>query len=489
MIIFLFLVSSIYAFVSITVHNKFMTFGLDLGNFDEIIWKLSKFKFPYSGVGCNWMMEDHFQFILLLFVPLYWIWSDARMLLISQSFIMVFAGLPLYVIGKKITHHSIFSFSVVFAYLFFIGTQFAILNEFHQITVAPFFIALVYIAILIKSIRLFIYSILALFIIKEDVSLLIASIGFGLLFLKGFKKIGMFTFIAGISFFFFLIYIFMPAISVKGIYDHLHFGPSGGTPIQIISNFIFHPIDMVGILITPSVKLQTLYKSLSSFIFLPIFAPLYILIPLLQDFLIRFIYAGPQYTKWDLVNHHAAVSSMLLAIASVTGGNAISKIISRFVKSRKTLSFIGIFLIGNILLADILFHGPLNSLLKKQFYFQEEWIKDNYDMISKVPKDASVAAQNNLLAHLTHRENIYRIPYGLNSEYMVIDLHDGPNKYAPLSFEEMKQFVQELLNTKRYSIVYKKNDAMILKRNYKVDITSSKYYGDTRHCYYSLEER
>lgn len=41
-----------------------MTFGLDLGYFDEAIWKISKGKFPYSGVGCIWLLEDHFQLIL-----------------------------------------------------------------------------------------------------------------------------------------------------------------------------------------------------------------------------------------------------------------------------------------------------------------------------------------------------------------------------------------------------------------------------------------
>lgn len=483
------IVSLIYSFISVNIHNHFMTFGLDLGNFDEAIWKISKGIFPYSGVGCNWLLEDHFQVILYFFAPLYWLWNDVRALLVAQSFIMIFAGLPLYLIAKKVTKNISFSISVVFTYIFFIGTQFSILNEFHQITAAPLFIAILFYSLVNNNFNFYILSIIGLLITKEDLSLLVSAIGIGLLFTKKYKRRGFITAILGFTMFFFLIYIFMPFISIKGVYDHFDFGSAGYTPFDVIRTIMTNPVFFLKSMIFPLIKLKTIFQSFSTFGFFPIFSPIVYLIPLIEDFVTRFVYSGPQFTKWGLVNHHAAPSSMLLSVATIYGALKLQNIIKNIRLKSLFFPISALVLISMTILNNIVFHGPINSILKKQFYEDEQWIRDNRDVISKVPPEVSLAAQNNLLPHLTHRNSVYRLPYGLNSEYIMVDLHDGPNKYAPLNFSEMKYFVHSLLIDKRYNIVYQKGDAFLLKRNFKTDITKSKYYGDTRYCYYSYEER
>jgi len=489
-IIFLTFISILYSFISISLHNKFMTFGLDLGYFDEVIWKISAFRFPYSSTGCIWVLEDHFQLILYFLAPLFWIWDNVRFLLIAQSFVMIFAGLPLYILSKKITGSRVFSFGIIFSYVLFIGIQFSILNEFHQIAFAPIFIAILYLSLEKKNWKWFVYSLFFLFIIKEDISLLIGAIGFGLIFRKGYRKLGLITFIFGTFFFFFLVYAFMPQISVKGVYDHFQFGSAGENPQEIIIHSITDPLFFINSMVSPVIKLDTIFKSLFTYAFLPLFSPLFMLIPLFEDFATRFIYAGPQYTKWALVNHHAATGAMLLAISSIYGG---SRLINRFNQKYKKNLFIilGILLISLALIGDFIFHGPINSILKPQFYQKEQWMIDNEEVLKHIPQnpDISVAAQNNLLPHITHRESAYRLPYGLNSLYIFVDLHDGPNKYSPLNHQQVVKFVDDLLKAKRYSIVFQKGEAMLLKRNYKTDITKSPYYGNTNYCYYSYEER
>lgn len=489
LLLFLSAVAATYSFISVNIHNHFMTFGLDLGYFDETIWKISRGVFPYSGVGCIWLLEDHFQPILYLLAPLYWLWNDVRVLLVFQAIVMVFAALPLYLLSKKITQSINFSFGIVFSYLFFMGTQFAILNEFHQVTIAPLFLGLIFYALSDKKLKLYWLGILGLLFTKEDLTLLIAAIGIGLMIKKETRKLGLTTMIIGIAAFIFLVYWLLPAISIKGVYSHMDFGSAGYTPIDVVKKSISDPLFFIKSMVYPMIKLRTIFQSLFTFGFLPIFAPAVYLLPLFEDFVSRFIYSGPQFTKWGLVNHHAATSAMLLAISSVYGAWRLVSLIKLQKDRTKTFTIVGLIIIFSTISADVIFHGPVNSLFKKQFYEDEQWMKDDREVLSEVPQNASVGTQNNLAPHLTHRDNIYRLPYGLNSEYMVVDLHDGPNKYAPLSFSEMKDFVGNLLTTKRYSVIYQKGDAMLLKRNYKTDITKSKYYGDTRYCYYSYEER
>lgn len=491
LILGLFFVSLIYSFMSFNLHNRYMTYALDLGVFDEWIWKISQGKFPYSGVGCNWMIEDHFQIILYFLAPLFWIWDNVRILLLAQAFAFVFAGLPLYLLARSLTRHVLLSLSIVFAYLFFVGTQFAILNEFHQITFAPFFIALAFLFLERKKIKYFVYSIIFLLLIKEDLALLVGAIGLGLLFRKGYRRPGLLVAIIGFSFFFFLVYLFMPFISVKGVYDHFHFGAAGKTPVDIIIKIITDPLFFLKSMVLPLIKVKTIIQSFTTFAFLPLFSPLFMIIPLFFDFSTRFIYAGHQFTKWALVNHHAAPSSMLLAIATIYGLVRLKVFIRNKNLNLKLFSISAILIIIATLANNLIFHGPVNSLFKRQFYEEEKWMRETKDVIDQVPQNVSVAAQNNLAPHLTHRDDIYRIPFGLNSQYMVVDLHNGSNDYAyaPLSYKEMKDFVNELISSKRYSVVYQKGEAFLLKRNFKTDITRSKYYGDTRYCYYSFEER
>lgn len=346
------------------------------------------------------------------------------------------AAFPLYMLARSATNHRFFSFTLVLSYLFFIGTQFAILNEFHQITFAPLFIILLYYALHMNNPKLYWFSILALLITKEDLSLLVGAIGIGLLFFKQYKKLGLATAILGLCMFFFLIYIFMPAISFKGVYDHFHFGPIGKTPLEIIFNLMKNPGLFAYTMINPHIKLQTLFRSFFTFSLLPLFAPLPYLIPLIEDFSDRFIYSGPQYTKWGLVNHHAATGAMLLAITSVYAVLKLSKLFKTSESKKRFYILVGIILISTTTLNNLVFHGPINSLFKRQFYEEEKWVIDNREVIAQVPKSVSVAAQNNLLPHMTHRDDIYRLPFGLNSEYMVVDLHNGANDYAyaPMNF-------------------------------------------------------
>jgi len=141
---FLLLATTVYSFIAITSHNHFLTFGWDLGFFDQLIWKVSRSFYPISSLNKVNILANHFSPILFFFAPLYWIWSDPRMLLMAQALLVVFAAYPLYLLSFYKTKNRLFSLAVVFSYLFFLGTQWSILNEFHELTVAPLFIILTF---------------------------------------------------------------------------------------------------------------------------------------------------------------------------------------------------------------------------------------------------------------------------------------------------------------------------------------------------------
>lgn len=464
---FIFLVGILYAYISVVNHDHFQTFGWDLGFFDQIIWKASKGDFwAYSTIAHENLLADHFQPVLYLLSPLYKIVSDVRMILIAQAFLVVSAAYPLYLLTKSLSRSLIFSFGIVFTYLFFLGTQWTILNEFHQTAFLPLFLSLFYYSFVNKTSWLYWLSIFGIASIKEEYALLVAALGLITWLIYKKKILGITICFSSILFFFFLLNYLMPLLSVKGIYSHYDFGTAGYTPEEIIVNSIKNPQFFFESMISPSIKLKTVFDSFFAFGFLPFLSPLF-LIPVIENFATRFIYAGPQFTQWINVNHHAAPLGILLSIASVYSAIFLSKFIKKKyrINTNRTLRFLGLYLISITILQDLILHGPINSLFKPQFYETLDWMRDNYEVIAKVPKDSSVATQNSMLPHISQREEIYLIPEMENAEFLLFDLHDGPNKFSPLNYYEMKEFAQNLLDTHQYSIVFKKGEAVLLKRN------------------------
>lgn len=461
------IVSAIYSIISVTVHNHFQTFGWDLGFFDQIIWKVSRGDFrAYSTLAHENLLADHFQPVLYLLAPFVKIVSDVRVLLIAQAFLVVMAAYPLYLISRSLTGNIIFSLGAVFSYLFFLGTQWTIINEFHQTAYLPLFISLVFYSLIKKNKVLYWISIAGILSTKEEYALLASSLGIICWWVYKNRRSGIITCIFGIVFFFFLINFLMPKLSVGGVYFHNDFGRAGYTPEQVFINSFKNPKFFFESMVFPVIKLKTVFDSFLAFGFLPVLSPLF-LIPVVENFSTRFIYAGPQFTQWVNVNQHAAPLGILLAVGSIYSSLVLAKIINRKtkIKTGRILTALGFYLIFISIIQDIILHGPVNSLLKREFYETLDWMNDNNTVIAKVPRDVALATQNSMLPHVSQREDIYLLPELGNAQYILLDLSDGPNKFSPLKYDEMKILVQKLLDENKYSVVYQRGKAVLLKRN------------------------
>jgi hypothetical protein len=73
-----------FGHLSVAVHDGYGTPGYDMGIFDQGVWLLSRFHAPFVTVMGRNLFGDHTSFILLLAVPLYWIWPHAQTLLVQR---------------------------------------------------------------------------------------------------------------------------------------------------------------------------------------------------------------------------------------------------------------------------------------------------------------------------------------------------------------------------------------------------------------------
>ena len=91
-------------------------------------------------------------------------------------------------------------------------------------------------------------------------------------------------------------------------------------------------------------------------------------------------------------------------------------------------------------------------------------MKNADSLVGFVPENPAVATQNSLFPHLSQRKEIYLLPEIKNAQYIAVDFHDGPNKFAPLNLEKTKNLVEDLLVEGSFRIEIQKGEAVLLKR-------------------------
>ena len=88
LVAFVALAAIAYSVFSLVRYEQF-AHGFDLAIFDQVVWHYSRFEAPASSVkNLESIWGDHFSPILALLGPLYWIWEDARMLLLAQALLL-----------------------------------------------------------------------------------------------------------------------------------------------------------------------------------------------------------------------------------------------------------------------------------------------------------------------------------------------------------------------------------------------------------------
>lgn len=442
-----------FSFVSLRNHELYQTFGWDLGFFDQLLWQVGdrgNWNFV-STIGDINLVGDHFQPILYLLAPLYWLWDDIRVILIAQTILVASAAIPLYLLARSKTKNTLLSISISCLYLLFHGTQFTLTNEFHQSAFIPLFLSLGFYFLETGRTKQGIVSILALLFVREEAALLIAGIGMMYLVRRR-TKLGTSLTIVGVTSFFLLVSLVIPKVSSQDRYIHYGYGELGSTPTEVLNSSLENPVRTIQLLISPNEKLIQVRNSLLAFGGMPLLSPTS-LIPVLIHYAVRFIDTRNVH-RWLDTNHYAAPLGPLLAFATIQAMGHV----------RQATSTVLTMLIIGILGTSLLVHAPIFALTKSQLYFTPQWVKDANQLIAAVPIEAAIAANNSLIPHLTHRDKIYLLPDIRDAEYIAVDLSDGPNKYAPWGYERMREYVDELMDNGEWEVEEQIGQAFLLKR-------------------------
>ncbi len=442
----------LYAMISLLKHMNFKSHAWDLGIFDQTIWQYSRFQIGYNSIrNVPVLLADHWHPSLFLFAPFYWIWSDARTLLILQALIAAMGALPIYWITKKKLQWEFPAQAFAVTYLIFWGTMELVFFDFHPHVLYPGLIALAYYFILEDRMVAYFLCLPLLLIIQEQVALTVAFLGLYLIIFKRKWFAGTATFSISLGWFLVVTQKLIPALTGgAGYIYNQYYWYLGDTIFQAGKHLLLHPLLALKLLVWPYHKISLILGLLTPFLFLPLFAGFSIII--IPDILQR-LYSDV-FEHWEMSRHYNAIYAAVFLIA-------ILEVLPRFYRwlrkrypDYKTNFRKVVFALCIVLVAiqvPFTFTRSAANLLVPSFYYLDSREKRGYEVLGTIPPDASVCAQDVIVPHLSHRDYIYLYDGDTyDAEYVLVN---AAYDWSPFnSRTAYNEAVADLEQDKRYEM-------------------------------------
>jgi uncharacterized membrane protein len=406
------------------------------------IWRVSRFQLPivdHPSFGDSGLLifGDHFNPSMLLLAPLYWITSRQEIILIAQTLASTFGAFFAFLIARKCVTNKLAVFSLIFAYLGFVGLQNALITDLHDATLSVLPITIIFWALINRKWKTMYLFLIVLLGLKESFSGLGVAIGIYIIlrdrknYLHGVAVIAV-SIIWGLL----AIHYIIPHFS-KGIYLY--------TPGNIPTN----PLELIKGFTEPPIRIRTMFYSFLTFGFTP-FLDIAILPAIFENFFERFILLNRAN---DLGFHYNAPLSPLMFM----GGVYAFKLISKYKNLKKIVPIYAIFIVLIVgYLQRVQLDGPLGLSYNRVFYQQNDHVKYVDEFVKHFPKSGVIMTQNDLAVRLTHQNvKLIRLNYGtINPDYVILNLTDGmnANSYYPVSAEEVKSMRDKLIDDKNYKL-------------------------------------
>lgn len=427
-----------YTDYALVRHWSFGSSGYDLGFFDQAVWHLSRLERPATTVGgYPTIFADHFHPILLSLAPVYALIPRPETLLVVQSLLLAVSIVPVYLYARlRVGPNAAIAFAV--AYGLFWGIQKAAGFDFHEVAFAPLFLALAILALETGRLRLFWASAVALCLVREDLIPVLAMFGV-LLAWRGQRGHAVAAVSLSLAWFAAVVGLVIPAFKGQG---YAYVSAYRGVTLTSVPRQ----------LVTPPQKLMTVLLWLGPFLFLPLRSPLILLaVPLV---LARLLSNLPAH--WGTAYHYGAPLAPILAMAAVDGLARLDAVRDNRVIRRVGLTAMVVFcavLPGRL---------PLWRVFSIRSYARVVEARTGYEALKTVPADASVAAQDAIVPHLSRRQEIYT----LRPETPATDFIITAAGLRPWPFENFGE-IERMIETRQrqgYTVVFAQEGWTVLRK-------------------------
>jgi uncharacterized membrane protein len=442
-------------------HLAFNSTAYDLGIFDQVVWNTS-----HGHWFENSIMRDspnhlghHFSPILLLFVPLYWVRSDPTTLIVAQTLLVGFAGLPVFWIARWLLASARAGLAFLLAYLLHPATAYICLFDFHEVAVAVPLLCLALHLMLRQRYAPLLFVLGGMLLVKEDLGLVCAAMGLYIVLFQRQWRWGIPLAFIGIFWTAALVGVIIPGFHPSREYYFTYlYSEFGSSTIEILQNIVLQPGAMWQRLSAPD-RQEYLLQMFAPLGGLPLLgAPaLMVAIPGLFTQLLS------NHLPTPLIKfQYSATALPPLLAAAVLGVRFVCGV---FPQWRRAMTGILPGLVVACSLLGAYLYGPLPGA--RSFDFSQYRQLPRFDtlrtMLRTIPAEASAVAQCNIVPHISQRQAVYQFhTLGTNPppDYYLLDtLWRG----CAFWFAENDVVLGQVLANPTYKEVMNQDDYVLLR--------------------------
>lgn len=467
-------------------HEAFMTSAFDLGNFDQAIWNTAHARpFAITNIpNVTHRFAHHVEPILLLIAPLYWLWSDVRLLLILQSVAIAAGAIPLFwYASRQVGAEAAVMFVAI--YLLFPALEGANLFDFHGVTLAPFFLLLAWHYLNEQQDRPFLVAALLAAMTKEEIGLIIGMMGLYALLIQR-RRFGLLPFCAGVGWFLLILEVISPAFNQAGQHEFIGFYSQwGNSGLEVAFYLLTHPLEVLQWLSTPE-RLTYLRDLLTPTLGISLLAP-HVLLMALPSFAVNLLSSYPVMTILEGY-HYPAPLVPFVVLSGVTGLRWLAERLTRLPKvrwSKKQLIWAGSL---SMLIVTLIYHvehgaTPLAREWKWPVVTPHHQIGDA--IIASIPPESAVSAQSSMNPHLSQREKIYRFPEINDAQFILFDITTPSLFFHP---NDLRREIETLLASGNWGVQEGQDGWLLLARCESGSLSCSTALPDSVYSYARVTE-
>lgn len=415
-------------YFSIRQHDSFHTHAFDMGYIDNVLWNTSQGRLFINDLPDKPrnFMGEHFSPGLLVLVPFYWLWPDARVLFVAQTIALALCVVPAYYFVRR--RYPVAALLVTLALLLQPALWTIALGEFHEIILAVPLLSWALVALFDfrgRRQKLALWGgLIGALLMKEEVAVIVAAVGAYLIAaaliqkrrpaaerLPGPGMLTGFALLLVACAWLGFVWELLPALAPDAV-SHWQdrFGDIAPTPLAGLVRLLSDPAYTLGRFAAPA-KLGALARLLWPLAFLPILAPLIFLLalPVLGYLLLSGKASVSQLQFW-----YAAPLLPLLFVAAAAAVAWSPRGRARF--------FAALLLAAAGAAYLLLGPGPASLQYEPARFALDARTACGTQLLALIPPQASLSAQDNLLPHLAHRSTLFVFP----------SLGDPPAEYVAL---------------------------------------------------------
>ncbi|GIW05223.1 MAG: hypothetical protein KatS3mg060_0028 [Dehalococcoidia bacterium] len=445
--------------LAIARHTALKSHAYDLGIFTQVLWNTSQGRLFENTVMIEYsasLLGQHFAPIFLLLVPLYWVWPDPRALLLLQTGALAIGALPVYLLAQRRTGSRGVALILAAAYLLLPALHYVNFYDFHEIALTtPLLLGAIFFLDTRRMLPLAGCLGVAL-LCREEIAIVVMAFGMALLVVRRWRW-GLGLIVVGAAWLAFTVGWAVPYFQSSPVYYFVvRYGKLGDSIPEILLTLVTRPLWVLEYLWTAP-RLEYLVR---------LFTPVGLLGPLgLPVFLLSlptfgYLLLSDYREQYDIVNQYSAP-----LIPFIMGGTIVT--LGWLMRRRPFASWAGRYALACYVLfaaaASSVAFGPTPIGRRhdpEQFTITDR-VRYAHEAFRRIPPDASVSAQSDLVPHLAHRRQIYLFPNIHDAEYVVLD---GFADYWPLKAADFGRALDELWNNPLYELLWQDGGYGIFKR-------------------------